>query len=824
MCRSKSNKLIITFILFFFIQTYFAQQFILSGKITGNGENLPFASIFLKGTTKGVNSNDEGNYFLKLDPGKYTVVFQYVGYSKQEKEINLTENKTLNINLKSDGIALQEIIVKAGEDPAYPIMRKAIKKRKVYANEVNEYTCQSYIKGLQRLTNIPEKFKKLVKAMSGEKIDSTLYGVIYLSESESNYYFKKPNKEKEIMFSSRVSGASKSFSFNQLSQLKFNFYENLIPLRGLSDRPFVSPLNKNAFLYYKFHLLGTINEDGKIFNKISVKPKRSTDPCFSGIIYIQENSWRLTSVDLELTKENKIKYADTLTIKQLFAPVAGDSIWMPVNYNLGFYFKILGIAGNGYVNAIVKNYNITPNIDDKFFSNEVFVVEDGANKKDSNYWNVNRPVPLTSEENKDYRKKDSTEKIEDTDRYKDSVDRRWNKLRPANVLLGYTYHKTKKNIRVVLPGLITSGIQYNTVEGVNVSYDFLATKEYENKKAHRINGRIRYGFSNYLWGGEVGYNYFYNPKKFSRIGVKLKSISEQYNQLDPISPLVNSLYSLYVNENFMKMFKETGIETNYFTEITNGVYFSTIARYVERDALRNTSDRLIIDDKKKLFTSNDPRNGATHDSLFNTNNAFTAEVTFSFRFKQKYVTLPNQKIVTGSKYPRLSVSYKKAFPVLNTTADYDLASAMIYDELNLGLFGRLGFRLKGGGFVNTKKLFFMDFKYFLGNQTLFNTNDYLSSFRLLPYYTFSADKWFSEAHAEHHFNGFIINKIPLLKKLKVQEVVGGHLLMSNKLKQYYEINFGLENIFNVLRFDYVLGYGIDNKVNNGFTIGINTRL
>ena len=542
MFTSKGNKLIFTFILSFLIQNYFAQQFILSGKITGNGESLPFATIYLKGTTKGVNSNDEGSYSLKLDPGKYTVVFQYVGYSRQEKEIDLTENKTLNVNLKSDGIALQEIIVKAGEDPAYPIMRKAIKKRKVFANEVDEYSCQSYIKGIQRLTNIPEKFKKLVKAMSGEKIDSTLYGVIYLSESESNYYFKKPNKQKEIMFSSRVSGSSKSFSFNQLSQVKFNFYENLISLRGLSDRPFVSPLNKNAFLYYKFRLLGTITEDGKTFNKIAVKPKRATDPCFTGIIYIQENSWRLTGIDVKLTKDNKIKFADTLSIKQLFAPIAGDSIWMPVNYNLGFYFKILGIAGNGYFNAIVKNYNLRPTIDDKFFSNEVFVVEDGANKKDSNYWNVNRPSPLTSEENKDYRKKDSTEKIEETDRYKDSMDKRLNKLRPANVLLGYTYRKTKKRITVVTPGLITNGIQYNTVEGLNVSYDFAVNKEYENKKAHRFNGRLRYGFSNYLWGGEVGYNYFYNPKKFSRFGVKLKSISEQYNQMDPISPLVNSLY------------------------------------------------------------------------------------------------------------------------------------------------------------------------------------------------------------------------------------------------------------------------------------------
>ena len=48
--------------------------------------------------------------------------------------------------------------------------------------------------------------------------------------------------------------------------------------------------------------------------------------------------------------------------------------------------------------------------------------------------------------------------------------------------------------------------------------------------------------------------------------------------------------------------------------------------------------------------------------------------------------------------------------------------------------------------------------------------------------------------------------------------------MSNRLQQYYEINFGFENIFRVLRIDYVLGYGINNKVNSGFTIGINTSL
>ena len=801
-----------------------AQTYVVSGKITGKGEALPFASVYIKGTTKGVNSNDEGKYSLKLEKGRYNIVFQYVGFSKQEVEVDLFENKILNMDLQSDGISLSEVVVKAGEDPAYPIMRKAIKKRKAYANPANEYTCQSYIKGLERLINIPEKLKKFVKITSGETIDSTMLGVVYLSESESNYYYKKPDKEKEIMYSSRVSGETRSFSFNQLSQMKLNFYLNTIDLRNVADRPFISPLNGNAFLYYKYHLLGTIVEDGKTFNKIEVKPKRKTDPCFTGVIYIQENSWRLTGLDLRLTKDNKINFVDTLTFKQLYAPIIADSIWMPVNYNMSFSFGFMGIAANGYFNAVVKNYNLKPDFNEKTFGNEVMVIEDGANKKDSSYWSANRPVPLTKEETTDYRKKDSTEKITSTDRYKDSIDRNSNRFKFNTIFTGYNYQKTKKQLFISVPGIITSGIQYNTVEGLNLSYNFSVNKEYENNRSRRINGKVRYGFSNYLWGGELGYDYVFNPKKFSRFGLNLKSIVEQFNHAEPIIPLVNSAYTLLGNLNYMKLYKESGLETNYFTEVVNGVYVDSRLSYLQREALKNSSDVLFIDNKSKLFTSNDPRFDYTHDSLFKTNRALIAEVTLSFRFKQKYVSIPNQKIITGSKYPRLSVTYKKAIPVLNANANYDLVSASVYDDLSLGLFGRLGYRLKGGAFVTNKKMEFMDYQHFLGNQTYVNTSDYLNSFRLLPYYGYSANEWFFEAHAEHHFNGFIINKIPLLKKLKIQEVAGGHLVMNNKINQYYEINFGIENIFRILRVDYVLGYGINNQVRSGFTIGINTRL
>lgn len=803
---------------------FVAQTFTIKGKITNKNEPLPFVTIVNKGTTTGAISNDLGNYELKLSAGTHTLVFQYVGFKKTEHIINLKQNTELNMDLKSEGVSLNEIVVKAGEDPSYPIIRKAIKKKKYYNTLVKEYSCQSYIKGLQRLINMPEKFKKLYKLASGENFDTTKLGIIYLSESESNYYYKHPKLQKEIMFSSKVSGNNQAFSFNQLSQMQINFNQNLVDIGGISDRPIISPLNNNAFLYYKFYLLDSLFEDGKKINKIAVKPKRITDPCFTGVIYIQDKTWRLTSADLKLTKDQKINYVDTINIKQLHASILGDSIWMPVNHNLSFSFKFMGIIVNGYFNAFIKNYQLNPKFNNTFFNSEVLIIQDSANKKDSTYWLKNRPTPLTKEEIKDYTKKDSIEKVENTDNYKDSIDKKHNKYKINNLFTGYTYNKTKNNFSMSLPGIVTSGVQYNTVEGLNLSYNLSLVKTYDNLNKHILHGRIRYGFSNYLWGGELAYNYHFNQKKFSRFGIKIKSIAEQYNQQNPIAPLINTGYSLFMNQNYMKLFKETGSEINYFSELVNGVYLSANTKYVEREALKNTSDVLIIDNENILFSSNDPRNENNFDSLFTTNRAYTAELGLTFRFKQKYISNPKEKIIIGSKYPRLAINYKKAFPIFNTIANYDLATAAISDNIDLGLFGTLGIKIRGGYYLNTSKLFFMDFRYFLGNQTIFNTNDYLSSYRLLPYYKFSADKWFNESHIEHHFNGFLINKIPLIKKLKIQEVIGVHYLTSNNLKNYYEINFGFENLFKLLRIDYVLGYGIENKIKHGFTIGLNTSL
>jgi len=803
----------------------YAQNYLVSGTITDNtGEAVPFANVYLKGTTRGTTSNEQGNYTLKLASGNYTLVFQHVGYAKWEQHIDVKENKQINIVLKDEGISLKEVVVKAGENPADIIMRKAIKKRSFYLNQVSDYSCNVYIKGLQRLNHISKNMMKLIKMATKEIKDSTdILGVLYLSESQSDFYYQHPNRIKEVMKSSKVSGSSQNFSFNQYRYLKYNFYENLVSMSDVSNRPFVSPLNDNAFLFYRFKLLGSYFEDGKEINKIEVIPKRETDPVFSGIVYIQENTWRITGLHLYLTKKNKINFVDTIHVKQLYSPVSGDSIWLPQSSNMEFSFTVFGFSGNGYFNTVLSDYNLQPIYEGDFFKDEIVVIEKGANEKDSAWWAQNRPIPLTNEEQKDYRKKDSIATIVENPAYIDSVDRKNNRFKAANLINGYTYSKRNKKLFISMPGIADAGIQYNTVEGVNISYDFNLSKYYDDGRLHQIHGRARYGFSNNLPGGEISWRYLFNHNKFRSFGVNAKSIVEQYNNRNPISQLVNSLYTLLLNDNYMKLYRESGAGVYLRSELAKGINGRIDLNYSERQPLFNTTDLLMRDDPEKLFTSNDPLHPDREDLLFKRNDALLMDLTFSFRFKQRYYNIAGIRYYAENNYPRVSLTYRKAVPINVRSADFDILGLTVYDNIRMGLFGVFMYNVKGGYFARVNRIYYMDYRHFSGNQTIIANTDYLNSFRLLPYYSLSTRQWYAEGHAEQHFNGFILNKIPFVKNLFIQEVAGFHVLVNDRTSRYIECNVGLKNILKVIRVDYVMSFQENKRLGSGFMLGFSNN-
>src|ERR1700761_7933186 len=186
-------KLYLSLLLFVLLGSNAIAQVNITGKIKDDHNNpVPFATIYVRNTTIGTSANGEGDYTLQIKPGQYEVLYKAVGYRQESRKVEVRSNMVLDVILKPESYLLKDVTVSAkGEDPAYAIMRKAIKKRKTYLNEVKAYTTDVYIKGLQKLLAAPKTFMgfDVQKATNEAGLDSNRRGIVYLSESESKYSF-----------------------------------------------------------------------------------------------------------------------------------------------------------------------------------------------------------------------------------------------------------------------------------------------------------------------------------------------------------------------------------------------------------------------------------------------------------------------------------------------------------------------------------------------------------------------------------------------------------------------------------------------------------
>jgi hypothetical protein len=176
-----------------------------------------------------------------------TIVVQSIGFEKQRVKIDMnTRTSDLVIRLKSEVLLLKTALITAdGKDPAIGIIKKAIRMRKQNYDKVNSFSADVYMKSTAKLNEIPKKipsFLKMINNGDENKIDSSLLGFVYLSESVAKYNFEKPNKVKETMIASRIAGQKEGFSFNRVEDVFINFYEPTIELTYYSERPFVSTI------------------------------------------------------------------------------------------------------------------------------------------------------------------------------------------------------------------------------------------------------------------------------------------------------------------------------------------------------------------------------------------------------------------------------------------------------------------------------------------------------------------------------------------------------------------------------------------------------
>ena len=810
----------------------------LNGKVVdAKGDPIPYANVFIEGTSNGTVTNTNGDFYVELKQGQQPVlVIQSIGYNRIKYPIGpKTRINEIKITLTSQLQEIQEVYVSAkAKNLGTEIIRKANKRRTHYDKMFDNYSVDVYLKGATRLDSIPKKLPKFIKV--SDLPDSNDLGLMELTESVASYHFKRPDDYKEEMKSSRIAGVKQGVSYNRVNEVKLNFYANGVNLDRYTEHNFVSPIADGGILLYKYRLESTFFEDGNEIYKIKVTPRNKSEKVFEGYVYIQDKTFNIHSLDLFITKRQGIDFIDTLYIKQTYGLV-NDSVSVPLSVKTNARIKFFGFDA-GMVNVgTFYNYQLNKRFDKKFFRKQVFSMDADATKKDSVYWEKVRPVVFTKEERK-FNTKAANKK--DTIRNIDSTYlKNRNKLTIGKLLLsGYDY-KSKFTFSPLLPS-----INYNTVEGWNnkveiglqkikskgdsnnrfmYDFDFFPSKDYV-----KLIGR--YGLDSKKGYGKliVGRHDELNQRDIEFMAEKY---CYQYNQSEPIYPIVNTFYTLIARENYMKLVEKTAFSISYSDLLVSGPQLKFKLEFAQRSPLVNHSYQFWSNKFENKLTSNNPLNPTSNEPAFAPHQVLILSTSGSYTFGERYeLIFGNRREPIGSRYPTIYWKASQGIPVLNSKIGYTHTELGIGKSLKLGYWGKMNIDVIAGGFLNRSAMNFIDFKHFNGNQTLIlkngtfegeddNNRKQLNAFNALDYYSLSTNSNYLELHVQHRFLGILTAKLPLINRLKLAEVVGFNALYT-PVRNYQEVYVGIDNLFKVIRLDFVASYKAGEKLITQVRIGV----
>lgn len=797
------------------------------GKVTDEkGNPLPFVNIFEENTYNGTTTNEQGRFEINIKtPGNHTLLFQYLGYKTAKQVVTLDKTPVeIEVVLVEENIILNEVVINPKDNPANEIIRNAIKNKKDNSAKTARYTADFYSRGIFRVKNLPKTILGQKLDFFDEIIDSTRSGILYLSETVSRITFQKPDKMKEEIIASKVSGRDNGFSFNNASSANFDFYDNYLEF----DANVVSPIADNAFNYYRYQFEGSFfTENRQQINKIKIIPRRETEPVMSGYIYIVDDTYAIYAVDVNFTGTQIQNPAlNTLALKQNFSYNSATKVWAKNTQTLDFDAGMFGINMSGRFTYVFTNFTFPEKFEKKTFTAEVIKFEENANKKEDSFWNTIRPVPLTGEETTDYIKKDALQEKKKSKTYLDSIDAKRNKFGFTDILNGYSYSNSFKKWSINYNGPLLN-TSFNTVQGWNTNIGLSYFKRNEDKNTYYgFGSSLAYGFSDERFRPTAYFSSKLSNKSKTYLSVYGGNSVNQFNREEPISKLINSVSSLFFKNNFMKLYEKNFIASNFSREILNGLDMSLGLEYAERKPLFNTTDYAVIKSEDQ-YSSNHPLLPLDETAaIIDRHNLVKMNIGARIKFGQQYITRPDGKYNLGNdKYPSISINYEKGMAGNEDNYNYDKISARLQYSLTLKNKGEIDINTKAGKFFNADGISFVDFQHFNGNQThvVFGSS-YTNQFNLLPYYAASTNDSYWETHMEYSDKGFIMNKIPLLNKLQSKLVLGFKNLSIPNRNPYQEFSAGLSNLgfgkYRILRIDYVRSYQ-NGYQGDGIMFGLN---
>ncbi|ANH84020.1 hypothetical protein A8C56_17010 [Niabella ginsenosidivorans] len=761
-----------------------AQEYSVSGKVLDTRlQPVAFATVQLKGQPVGQLTKEDGSYSFSLSKGIYDLAVTMVGYQPQVVKI-VVDKRTVqqNIILQEEARALSGVTVSSKiKDRAAEYIREVIRRKERIEAAHGAYSVLLYIKAVQTdsLPTPLRKKKKRAKPVAVNAADSALKQMAMAELSV------KLDHESDSRFKEERLGVVKRGNVGRLFYLtttdgSFNLYDNLMKVPAVSVTPFLSPISYSGLIAYRFKTLKTESYGNHKKYTIAVIPGKLSNAAISGHIVIDDSLWVIHEAHFTLPGYHLADY-DYFEVNQQYEFT--DSAWMPARQEFVYYSR----AGKGKVTGTTtvtyRGYELRKKFDKKYFGNELSTASAAAYKRDSTFWQQARTEPLTPKELQFIKYKDSIYTVTHSKAYLDSVDRALNKITLGKIVYkGQPLSNHEKGTLISFPALAMM-INPFAIGGLRVMVPVRYSKlDPVTRKTWNIYTDVNYGFLNKDVNGRLQLNHKYNAFTQANYSVSVVRDFASFFQGDAwINQLKRVNYYL-----------DNSLNIGWGRELVNGLQLNIKTGISLRRSLANYKTYNFIDS-----LSEDLGEGENKVKSFEPYNAFYSELSLRYTPFQPYIREPNEKIILSSKWPTAFVNWRKGVPgVLNSKVNFDYLEMGFDQVLKLGLVGVSSYSIKTGAFLSTKMVNVVDYKYQRRGDPIFFMNP-SNAFQSLDS-TFPVFKRFYEAHYLYEFNGAILNKIPLLKKIGLREVVGGGFLIApERSLRYGEVYAGIERVLRI---------------------------
>lgn len=784
---------------------------VVKGKITDlkTNEAITGANIIFAGTEDQFSSNFDGVFTARTTKETDTLIISYVGYETQRIPIVRGTTQTIVVKMVVKEFVFAGVKTVNKVNRAIRIIENAQKNKHLYnIEQLNSYECESFTKIQIAVNNVSEelKNKRLLKSVEGI-FDTMSYLSedkgkqvlpIFLSENLSNFYYNKnPRQNKEVILASRVKGVGvEDGTF--LSQLlgstfqQYNFNDNILPIL---EKNFISPISKSSLTYYNFKLIGSSFPEGstrKLY-QIEVTPKNPLDLVFTGYIWIEDSTFALRKLTLSITNKANLNFVEKLKITQELEPSTAGA-YIPVKTRILIDIAEISKKSAGMIALFNNSYRkieVNKERSPKFFDYPITLQED-ASLKTEEFWDSMRHEELTLDEKRALAKIDTLTNVKVIKNYVEFINIIFN---------GY------KSIGMFDLGPYALLYGYNVLEGHRIRVG--AKTNYSFSKKYIFGGYAAYGLLDQQWKYKLQAEKVLSRKHWTMTGISYKKDVEQIGVTDDYYGSSNLFTAVSV---FAASQLNRSKESKF---------------WFNSEFIKGWNVKLVLLHKEYLFEPVKQFNFAYLENPQDTNaissNFTNATATIGLRWAPKEYYLQNDNERVRQSKPgglALSINYTRGFKgILGSRFEYNRVTASVEKGLSFGYWGRTDFTLSATKIFETLPYPLLEVH--RGNQSFVYST---SAYNLMNFFEFITDKslFFK---MEHHFNGAIFNRIPLMKKLKWREFAEGRAVLgsigqnnigliplndnfdravspiNNKINRepYIEVAYGIENIFKVLQ-------------------------